>query len=258
MPSGALESGVNKFGVVIFLGGPPNFLGKVWLKQMKHYSYGDTVRDRVRHLFEVLLSYAHDELEDAEQLHPNLKVNWQTEKQLVVITKLRTLEKLTEKDELLGKLTKEQIREAINHLKNYLKILADNRESSRGSEDWHFTLELWSKDKEENLRRFDAEWQAKLPPKSQILSLLHRESGDNVASPDSDEALTDSSFASLPKALELAGVNHQEMLSDVEVTSNIEVGDLTQKAQRGSAVEQKMATNLKAENIKLGNLTQES
>ena len=252
MPSGALESGVNKFGVIIFLGGPPNFLGKVWVKQMKHYSYGDTVRDRVRHLFEVLLS-----LEDAEQSHPNLKVNRQ-EKQLVVRTKLRTLEELTEKDELPGKLTKEQIREAINHLEYYLKILVDNREHPRGSEDWHFTLELWYKDKEENLRRFDAEWQAKLPPKSQILSLLHRESGDNAAAPGSDDAVTDNSFASLPKALELAGVIHQEMLSDVEVTSNIEVGDLTQKAQRGSAVEQKMATNLKAENIKLGNLTQES
>lgn len=136
------------------------------MKQMKHYSYGDLVRGRAKHLLGVLLSYAYDELEGTEQLHSDLKVNWQTEKQLVVRTKLRTLEKLTEKDKTLGKLTKEQIREAINHLKNYLEILVDNRESSRGSEDWHFTLELWSKDKEENLRRFDAEWQAKLPRKS--------------------------------------------------------------------------------------------
>lgn len=59
--------------------------------------------------------------------------------------------------------------------------------------------------------------------------------------------------------LDSLGVRRQEMLSDIEVTSNLEVkGDLTQKAQRGSSVEQKMATNLKAENILLGNLTQES
>lgn len=256
MPSGALESGVNKFGVVISLGGPPNFLGKVWVKQMKP-TYGDTVQNRVRHLFEVLLSYAHDELEDVEQLHPNLKVAWQTEKQLVVRTKLRTLEELTEKDELPGKLTKEQIREAINHLEDYLKILVDNRERPRGSEDWHFTLELWSKDKEENLRRFDAEWQAKRPPKSKLLSSTSRESGDISADLGADEALTDS-LTSLPKPLESAGVIHQEMLSDIDLQGDLEAGDLVQRAERGRPAKQVMATKLKAKNVKLGNLTQES
>jgi hypothetical protein len=228
------------------------------MNQMKHYSYGDTVRGRVRHLFEVLLSYAHDELEGTEQFHSGLKVNWQTEKQLVVRTKLRTLEKLTEKDELLSKLTKEQIREAINHLKNYLKILADNRESSRGSEDWHFTLELWSKDKEENLRRFDAEWQAKLPPKSKLLSSTSRESGDIAPALGSDEALPDGASASLPKPLESAGVIHQEMLSDIDLQGDLEAGNLFQKSERGRPGKQVMATKLKAKNVKLGNLTQES
>lgn len=150
---------------------------------MKHYSYGTIIQGRVRRLFNVLLFYArpfaHDELKSTEQFHSDWR---QTEKQLVVRTKLRTLEKLTEKDELPGKLTKEQIREAINHhLKDYLKILVDNRERSKGSENWHFTLELWSKDKEENLKRFDAEWQAKLPPNSQR---------DVPVAPETDEAST--------------------------------------------------------------------
>lgn len=61
----------------------------------------------------------------------------------------------------------------------------------------------------------------------------------------------------LNSLLDSAGVKRQEMLSDIEVMSNLEVGDLTQKAQRGSAVEQKMATNLKVENLKGGNFTQE-
>ncbi|MEW6495861.1 MAG: hypothetical protein AB1589_25575 [Cyanobacteriota bacterium] len=229
---------------------------------MKHYSYGPDVQGRAKHLFEVLLSYADiydgDTEPLREQFRSNLKVHQQTEKQLVVRTKLRTLEKLTEKNELLGKLTKEQIREAINHLKNYLKILADNRESPRGSEDWHFTLELWSKDKEENLRRFDAEWQAKLPPKSKLLFSTYRESGDIAPDPGSDEALSDESSASLLKPLESAGVIRQKMLSGIEVTSNLEAGDIIQKAPRGYSVEQVMATDLKAENIKFDNLTQES
>ncbi|MDV2996792.1 MAG: hypothetical protein N4J56_006497 [Chroococcidiopsis sp. SAG 2025] len=153
------------------------------------YSYGDVVRGRVRRLFEILLSYADDELEGTEQLRSNLKVNWQLEeKQLVVRTKLRSLEALIEKDKLLGKLTKEQIREAINLLKDYLKVLIDNRESRQGSEDWHFTLQLWSKDKAENLRRFDAEWQAKLPPKSKLLPPC-TESGDTSAKSEAKRVL---------------------------------------------------------------------
>ncbi len=72
-----------------------------------------------------------------------------------------------------------------------------------------------------------------------------------------DEALA-TQLDSLMLPLDSAGVKRLEMLSGVEVTSNLEVGDLSQKAPRGSSVELKMATNLKAENIKLGNLTQES
>lgn len=221
------------------------------MTQTKHYSYGDAVQGRVRQLFEVLLSYADDELEGTEQLRSDLKVNWQTEKQLVVRTKLRTLEELTKKDELLGKLTKEQIREAINHLKNYLEILADNRESPRGSEDWHFTLELWSKDKEENLRRFDAEWEAKRPPKSKLLSSNSRESGDSSAASGADEALTIESAVV---------VRRQTVLSDIELTGDLEAGDIsvTDKSKPGSSVEQVIATNLRAVNITFNDVTIEA
>lgn len=72
-----------------------------------------------------------------------------------------------------------------------------------------------------------------------------------------DKALA-TQLDSLMLPLDSAGVKRQEMLSNIDVTSNLEVEDLTQKAQRGSSVEQKMATNLKAEHILLGNLTQES
>lgn len=81
--------------------------------------------------------------------------------------------------------------------------------------------------------------------------------GELEAQMTEDEMLaTQSTSLTLP--LDLAGVKRQEMLTCIEVMGNLEVGDLNQKAQHGSSVEQKMATNLKAENILLGNLTQES
>ena len=49
----------------------------------------------------------------------------------------------------------------------------------------------------------------------------------------------------------------QVLLDGVEVTGTIETENLVQKAKSGGSVKQKMATNLKAENVKLGNLTQE-
>lgn len=55
-----------------------------------------------------------------------------------------------------------------------------------------------------------------------------------------------------------AGVKRQEVLSAIEVMGNIKVGNVTQKTQCGSSVEQKMATNLKAENFECGDLNQES
>ncbi|MBD2355407.1 hypothetical protein H6G41_12390 [Tolypothrix sp. FACHB-123] len=47
----------------------------------------------------------------------------------------------------------EQIREALNLLKDFLKILEYNRIHTQGSDDWHFSLKLWSRDKEKNLKQ---------------------------------------------------------------------------------------------------------
>ncbi|MBN3952082.1 MAG: hypothetical protein HWQ38_38670 [Nostoc sp. NMS7] len=77
---------------------------------------------------------------------------------------------MTQKDKYLGKLTKAQIREALNLLKDFLKILEDNRIQTQGSEDWRFTLKLWSKDREKNLKRFDEAWEKNRPKKSKELA----------------------------------------------------------------------------------------
>lgn len=132
---------------------------------MPRPTYGPDVQNRVKRFFDTLLSYAADELDDCT--HLNIEVNWQTEKHLVVRTKLRILEQLTAKDRYNGKLTKAQITEALKRLEDFLGILQDNREHSQGSEDWHFTIELWhGKDKEANLKQFDSEWENRKQQKS--------------------------------------------------------------------------------------------
>ncbi|MBD1837321.1 tetratricopeptide repeat protein [Coleofasciculus sp. FACHB-501] len=135
---------------------------------MARRSLGDDVKARVKRLFEALLAYGNDEFEDGDKLA--IDFNWQSETQLVIRTKRRYLEELTAKDKYEGKLTPAQVREALNLLENYLEVLEDNRVATKGSEDWHFTLKVWHKDKEANLRQFDIEWEKKRPPKSQAVA----------------------------------------------------------------------------------------
>ncbi|MEP0883130.1 hypothetical protein NDI49_16365 [Trichocoleus sp. ST-U3] len=145
---------------------------------MARRSLGDDVKARVKRLFEALLAYAKDEFEDGDKL--GIDFNWQGETQLVIRTKRRYLEELTAKDKYKGQLTPAQVREALNLLENYLEVLEDNRVSTQGSEDWHFTLKLWHKDKEANLRQFDIEWEKKRPPKSQAIAKKTKLQTDNL------------------------------------------------------------------------------
>ena len=58
--------------------------------------------------------------------------------------------------------------------------------------------------------------------------------------------------------LEAAGVVRQVMASGIEVSGDLEADDMSQKASRGGSIEQEMLTDVKAQNIRLGNLSQES
>ncbi len=58
--------------------------------------------------------------------------------------------------------------------------------------------------------------------------------------------------------LEAAGVVRQVMASGITVSGDLEAEDMNQKASRGSSVEQEMVRDVKAQNIRLGNLSQES
>jgi len=133
---------------------------------MARPSYGPQAKKHTKCLLEALLAYANDELDNRDRIQ--IQANWQTEKQLVVRTKVRVLEELTTLCQKDGKLTKEQIKEAIHRLEDFLEILEDNRPINQGAEDWHFTLKLWHRrhDKEANLRQFDIEWERRRPEKS--------------------------------------------------------------------------------------------
>src|SRR5918998_6353109 len=130
-------------------------------------NYGPTAQERTKRLLEALLAYANDELEGSERLQ--IEANWQTQNKLVVRTKVRFLEELTAKYQQNSKLDTEQIKEALKRLKDWLEILEDNRTKTQGSEDWHFTLKLWSKDKQENLKQFDCEWESRRVQKSKLI-----------------------------------------------------------------------------------------
>ncbi len=129
-------------------------------------NYSPQAKKRTKRLLEALLAYANDELEEGDRL--DIQFRWQSENQLVVKTKVRVLEELTSLDKYPDKLTKEQIKEALQLLRKFLEILEDNRITPQGSEDWRFTLKLWHKrhDTEANLKRFGVEWERRRPEKS--------------------------------------------------------------------------------------------
>lgn len=139
---------------------------------MARRSLGSDVQARVKRFFEGLLAYIDREYEEGDSIQ--IHFNWQSETQVVVKAKRRYLEELTRKDRYEGKLTSAQVREAIKRLEDFLGILEDHRTTTQGSEEWHFTLHLWHRDKAENLKRFDLEWEQRRPEKSQAVAAKTR------------------------------------------------------------------------------------
>ncbi|MEA5625046.1 HEAT repeat domain-containing protein [Nostoc sp. UHCC 0251] len=147
---------------------------------MPRKTYGFEVKARVKRLLEALLDFANWEFEDSKF---DIKFKWEAEDsanpKLIIETTLVALEYLTEKDKYPSKLTKPQIREALNLLKDFLKILEDNRTQTRGADSWHFTLRLWAKDKKKNLDQFEQAWETSRPEKSKALQANSQKSDES-------------------------------------------------------------------------------
>ena len=62
----------------------------------------------------------------------------------------------------------------------------------------------------------------------------------------------------LMKQLESKGAIKQVMASGIELSADLEAENMNQKATLGTSVEQEMLKDIKAQNVKLGNLSQES
>jgi hypothetical protein len=126
-------------------------------------SYGPEVKNRTKQVLQHLLDFANDQyLPESpcwQQLETQIQIHWQTDRQLVVRTKIRYLEKLSQ--ELGSPLLGDQIREALKRMEDFLGILQDNRPHRSGSEIWHFTLSLWYNrwEHRKNLAAFDLLWQ---------------------------------------------------------------------------------------------------
>ncbi len=145
---------------------------------MPNSSYGETIQNRVKRLLEALLDYVNYEFEQ------NLRIEYKWEPEdsnnLNITTTLRELLALTGKDKYDAKLTKPQIGEALKrYLKEYLGILLDNRTKTKGSDEWIFTLKLWGRDKETNLRKFDELWEEKRQGKSKDLASKEQQEEDS-------------------------------------------------------------------------------
>ncbi len=149
---------------------------------MPRANYGPEVKKRAKRLFEGLLRYTNHELDADATLA--IQTHWQTEKRLIVRTKLRYLEALTALDSQTGKLSGSEIKEAFTRLKA-LDLLEDNRVATQGSDSWHFTLSLWYRSHElaANLNRFDEEWEQR---RSTTKTQENPESQDNGLNEPSD------------------------------------------------------------------------
>lgn len=135
---------------------------------MPQLNTSNVVKQRVGHLLKQLLAYANDELPEYEHLRSKLIVRWLDEKdaapKLIVNTELRFLAELTSSPQ--SEQTTTTVKHDLHVLKRFLDILEDNRTKTQGSAKWHFTLKLWHRSPEINLREFQQAWDIRKSAKS--------------------------------------------------------------------------------------------
>ncbi len=169
---------------------------------------------RVKRLLEALLDFVNGEFDESIF---DIQFKWEAEEsanpKLKVKTTLVVLEWLTAKDKYPDKLTKPQIRQALKLLdkknkKGLLKILEDNRTQTQGVDTWHFTLTLWSKDKEKNLKQFEKAWKDSRPDKSKALEATFKKSLDSAEASQDEFDWQDCCRKMLPTELSINPLLH--------------------------------------------------
>ena len=128
---------------------------------MPRISTSDRVKKRIVHLLKKMLDYANQGSEYSDRFLDRISVRWLDDTagrpKLVIRSKLRSLLALVFPDQP-EQFTKEHLRHDLRVLKDFLGILEDNRTKTQGAENWHFTLKLWYRSTERNLKAFEHEW----------------------------------------------------------------------------------------------------
>ncbi|GJD23927.1 hypothetical protein RIVM261_088830 [Rivularia sp. IAM M-261] len=121
---------------------------------MPNISFGQKPQERARFLLESLLDYVDDTLEISIELSKKLTFYWgKNNYQLTVKCTLESLAKLTECKYPSKGLKKREIEEAITFYEKHLKIAFNN--CNQGSPERVLVFNLWSKDKINNLNKFN-------------------------------------------------------------------------------------------------------
>jgi len=164
-----LESALGIFGTVIRYresrNFPETFFSNLLSEAMPNQGKSEKSWQRVSYLVEALIDYA---LNDTNRIS-YLRADWKGDTtELTVSATLEALRHLL-KDRGGFKPNKttsdSQVRKYIgevltDYLGKKLKILKDNRPETarRGTSNWNFTLNLWSRDKKENLQKLAEAW----------------------------------------------------------------------------------------------------
>ncbi|MEM6254092.1 MAG: NACHT domain-containing protein [Cyanobacteria bacterium P01_D01_bin.156] len=149
---------------------------------MGRASYGPVAQRRTLEVLKLLLKIANLEVDLPD--HVAIDYRWSDKSnRLSSLTIKTTLSDLLKIDQTQAKTTKqttESLRTALKALRDYLEILTDHRINPRGTTTWYFTLDLWSRCTELNLKQAERLWQQKrssesVSPVQDSLSISHQD-----------------------------------------------------------------------------------
>ncbi|AKE64550.1 High-affnity carbon uptake protein Hat/HatR [Microcystis aeruginosa NIES-2549] len=152
---------------------------------MPNLNTSPTVKKRILLFLERLLTHVNKESPDHEYWSKYLSVRWLEEgvshPKLIINTTLKILTDFCQgitKQKLGAAITVEQMRNDLKVLQEW-EILIDNRVKTKGAANLHFTLNLWHSSTEENLKKFEEEWDKRKFPNLENSSVKTEINYDN-------------------------------------------------------------------------------
>lgn len=153
---------------------------------MPNLNTSANVKKRILIFLERLLTHVNKESRDHQYWSNHLSFRWLAEgashPKLIVYTTLKILTDFCHgitKQKLGAAITVEQMRNDLKVLQEW-EILTDNRyKQAKGAANLHFTLNLWHSSTEENLKKFEEEWDKRKSPNLENSSVKTEINYDN-------------------------------------------------------------------------------